>query len=273
MDSRTDATQARPPAAERAAALRTALTATRFQQVDWVSETGSTNRDLLEEITAARPAVLVTDHQTAGRGTKGRSWFDPPGGSLLLSVRLFPTLPPARLHLLTMALSLAAAQACQQVAAVDVGLKWPNDLFVDDRKLAGVLAESSLRAGRVETLVIGIGLNTNWPEQVPAELAEQAVALNQVAGREIDRVALAATTIVNFDHELTQLESPDGPEALLARYRQRSATLGRAVRVELATGPLIGTAVDLTEDGHLVVEIEGVRRSFAAADITHLRLA
>lgn len=281
MDSRSGTPQARPTVEELAARLRTGVAGTRFTQAGWVLETGSTNRDLMEEATAPdaapdgpgrRPAVLVTDHQTAGRGTKGRSWFDPPGGSLLLSVRLFPTLAPSKLHLLTMALSVAAAEACGAVAGVEVGLKWPNDLFVDDRKLAGVLAESSVRAGRVDAVVIGIGLNVNWPAETPADLGEIAVALNQVAGHDIDRAALAIALVVNFDRELAELEGPAGEGTVLGRYRHRSATLGRTVRVELPDGPLVGEAVDLTDDGLLVVRIDGEDRSFAAADVTHLRL-
>jgi len=284
MDSRSDTHQARQEAEGHGARLRAGVAGTRFVEVRWVAETGSTNRDLAEEAATAagttvgdldvpgrRPAVLVADHQTAGRGTKGRSWFDPPGGSLLLSVRLFPDLAPSDLHLLTMALSLAAADACAAVAGVEVGLKWPNDLFVDDRKLAGVLAESTVRAGKVDAVVIGIGMNVNWPAEIPEDLGELAVALNQLAGHPVDRVALATALVVALDRELTALEQPGGPGELLVRYRQRSATLGRRVRVELPDGPLFGEAVEITDDGLLVVAVDGVRRSFAAADVTHLR--
>ncbi len=317
MDSRSEDPLARPsvppaapvPPAERSATLRAALLGTRFAQVDWVAETGSTNRDLLDELRSkpeSGPAVLITDHQTAGRGTKGRSWFDPPGGSLLMSVRLFPELAPSQLHLFTMALSVAAAGACAEVAGVTVGLKWPNDLFVAERKLAGVLAESSVRGGRVEALVIGIGMNVNWPDGVPEELQDVAVALNQVAsgaGRaggtggvrgvdgaggaggvgggggiggasaEVDRVALALALVQGLEAQLLLLEGAEGPLELLNRYRAYSATLGRRVRVELPDGPLLGTAVDIAGDGQLIVDIDGQQRHFAAADITHLRLA
>lgn len=284
MDSRSGTPQARPAdenAAARALALRAAVAGTRFRQVDWVGETGSTNRDLIEQANADRDepsaagrqaAVLVTDHQTAGRGTKGRSWFDPPGGSLLLSVRLFPRVAPAALHRYTMALSVAAADACAEVAGVDVRLKWPNDLFVGDRKLAGVLAESSVRGGAVDALVIGIGMNVNWPAELPEDLGELAVALNHLAGHDIDRVALAASLVRCLDRELRALAADGGEVDLLERYRRRSATLGRQVRVELPDGPLFGEAVDVTDEGLLVVEIDGVRQRFAAADVTHLRL-
>ncbi len=277
MDSRSGPSQASLRAMESAEALRAGVAGTRFEQVDWVAETGSTNRDLLDELAAGtpgarRPAVLVTDHQTAGRGTKGRSWFDPPGGSLLISVRLFPTVAPNRLHLYVMALSLAAARACRLVAGVAVGLKWPNDLFVGDRKLAGVLTESSVRGGRVDALVIGMGLNVNWPDEVPVELGELAVALNQLAGRTVDRVALAIALVTGFDAELAMLEGPDGEQAVLAAYRAASATVGRTVRLELPDGPVVGRALDVDDDGHIVVELDGQRRTFAAVDVTHLRL-
>jgi BirA family biotin operon repressor/biotin-[acetyl-CoA-carboxylase] ligase len=285
MDSRSGTPQARPAAgaaAEAAAArLRAGVAGTCFEVVDWVAETGSTNRDLMVGATEAdpadpaapgrRPAVLVTDHQNAGRGTKGRSWFDPPGGSLLLSVRLFPQVAPSRLHLFIMALSVAAADACRAVAGVEVGLKWPNDLFVDDRKLAGVLAESSLRGGRVDALVIGIGMNVNWPVEIPEELGELAVALNHVADHDLDRVELAVALVRGLDRELAGLAAPGGEAVLLRRYRERSATIGRRVRVELPAGPLVGRAVGVDDDGLLVVDVDGVTRTFAAADVTHLR--
>ncbi len=284
MDSRSGTPQARPSAdnhSVRAIQLRTAVAATRFQAVDWVAETGSTNRDLIEQAIADRddpsaagrqPAVLVTDHQTAGRGTKGRSWFDPPGGSLLLSVRLFPPVQPALLHLFTTALSVAAADACAAVAGVEVGLKWPNDLIVGERKLAGVLAESSVRGASVDALVIGIGMNVNWPSPLPEELGEVAVALNQLAGGDVDRVELAAALVVGFEGELSALAENGGGALLLERYRRQSATLGRRVRVELPGGPLLGEAVDVTEEGLLVVLVAGVHHQFAAADVTHLRM-
>jgi len=285
MDSRSGTPQARPAAdaAARTAAdrLRAGVAGTCFVVADWVAETGSTNRDLMARAAAAdpadptaegrRPAVLVTDHQTAGRGTKGRSWFDPPGGSLLLSVRLFPEVAPSKLHLFIMALSVAAADACSVVAGVTVGLKWPNDLFVGDRKLAGVLAESSLRGGRVDALVIGIGMNVNWPAEIPEDLGELAVALNHVAGHDLDRVELAVALVRGLDRELTGLAGPGGEADLLRRYRERSATIGRRVRVELPDGPLVGLAVGVDDDGLLVVDADGERRTFAAADVTHLR--
>lgn len=280
MDSRSGAPQARPLSLDQAAteALRAGLAGTRFAQARWVRQTGSTNRDLLDELAdpaaaaARRPAVLVTDHQTAGRGTKGRTWFDPPGGSLLLSVRLFPDVAPNRLHLFTMALSVAAAEACAAVAGVDVRLKWPNDLFVDDRKLAGVLAESSMRGAVADTLVIGIGLNVNWPEDVPAELRDVAVALSQLTGTAVDRVALALALLCGLERRLDALAGAGGDHALLHSVRARSATIGRQVRVELPAGPVVGEALDVDDDGHLVVRVEGQLRSFAAADVTHLRM-
>ncbi|MEZ5236771.1 MAG: hypothetical protein R2749_29380 [Acidimicrobiales bacterium] len=109
-----------------------------------------------------------------------------------------------------------------------------------DRKLAGVLTESSVRGGRVDALVIGMGLNVNWPDEVPVELGELAVALNQLAGRTVDRVALAIALVTGFDAELAMLEGPGGEQAVLAAYRAASATVGRTVRLELPDGPVVG---------------------------------
>src|SRR4051794_41904164 len=139
---------------------------------------------------APEGVVAVADHQTAGRGRLGRTWVAPPGASLLLSVLLRPGLTTERLHLATAVVALAAAAAVDDVAGFRPGLKWPNDLVVDDRKLAGVLAEADLSDAAAPAVVVGIGINLNWPDELPPEIATIAVAANHVAGRPVDRDAV-----------------------------------------------------------------------------------
>lgn len=259
---------------------RTALAGTRFARIDWVDETGSTNADLLAGVAAdgdVGERVLVAEHQTAGRGRLGRTWEAPPGTSLLFSVLLRPGLPVESLHLVTMAVALAASDACEAVAGVRPRLKWPNDLVVvgadgATRKLAGILAESVVRDGAVAALVVGTGINVNWPRD-PAELAAIATALDHHAGSEVDREDLLVAILRGFDSILAALGEPGGAAALLMRYRHLSATLGRRVRVELASGALEGVAVDVADDGHLLVELGGEVVSVAAGDVVHLRPA
>src|SRR3954454_10530229 len=160
---------------------RSDLAGTRFADIRWVAETGSTNRDLLdlaaggEAAGGADGAVLVADHQTAGRGRLDRSWHAPAEGSLLLSVLFRPT--PAESHLLTTAVGVAAAEAVRMVSDVAPVLKWPNDLIViraegTVRKLSGILAESTVLDAQLDVVVVGLGLNVNWPEADSRELPE-----------------------------------------------------------------------------------------------------
>src|SRR5205085_11091393 len=139
----------------------------------------STNTRLLDEARAGAPEglVVVADHQTAGRGRLGRTWVAPAGSSLLVSVLFRPRSLEAG-HLLTTAVALAACDACERVAGVAPDLKWPNDLLVDDRNLGGILAEAEGTA-----VVVGLGLNVSRPSGAP----ETAIALGQLAGRDIDR--------------------------------------------------------------------------------------
>ena len=175
--------------------MRGELAGTRFADVRWLAETGSTNTDVLELARQGEPegVVVVADRQTAGRGRRGRTWEAPPGGALMATVLLRP--PAARAGLTTMALAVAAADAVAATCGVVVRVKWPNDLVwpgdgtAPDRKVAGILAEadwpaSSQPAGgwsppgpRDRAVVAaGIGINLAWGDAVPAHLAELAVA-------------------------------------------------------------------------------------------------
>jgi BirA family biotin operon repressor/biotin-[acetyl-CoA-carboxylase] ligase len=192
----------------------------------------------------------VADHQVAGRGRRGRPWDAPPGSSLLMSVLLRPATAP---QLVPAALAVAAAEACEEVAGVRPGLKWPNDLVVGDRKLAGVLAEVL-----GDAVVAGIGINVAWAP-------EGAAALAAVAGRDVDRGALLSALLERLGHWYSR-----GPEVASA-YRRRCTTLGRPVRVELDDEVFTGTAADVSDEGHLLVDVGTCLRTVAAGDVVHLR--
>ncbi len=264
--------------------------ARRFADVRWVAETGSTNADAMELARQGEPegVVLVADHQTAGRGRAGRTWTAPPGASLLMSVLLRP--PAAVVEGCTMAIALSAAEAVEAVAGFSPRLKWPNDLVWPgdgsgpDRKLAGILAEADWPAGssaatgprRPEPgervpVVVGIGINVAWPDDLPEELAEVAVACSHVTDRPVDREDLLVALLERLAHWYGRLVS-GGVGDLRAAWRDRSATLGRRVRVDLGREDLVGTAVDVDEEGRLVVElVEGGHRTIAVGDVVHLR--
>ncbi len=239
---------------------------------------GSTNTYALDLARRGAPAglVVVADHQTAGRGRLGRRWEAPPGAGLLVSVLLRPVLPPAQRHLCTAAVALAAAAACRAVAGPwpDPGwpaVKWPNDLLLDGRKLAGVLAESDPDApgGPVGSVavVVGVGCNVDWPGPAGAG----GTCLVEHTDRPVAREQLLQALLAELGPRVEALHDPDGRDGLAAELRRRCGTLGQVVRVELPDGVLDGTAVDLTAEGHLVVDTAAGRRVVAAGDVVHLR--
>jgi BirA family transcriptional regulator, biotin operon repressor / biotin---[acetyl-CoA-carboxylase] ligase len=255
------------------AGARSVLAATRFGDVRWFREIDSTNRWVLEQARAGAPEglVAVADHQTAGRGRLGRTWSAPPGGSLLASILLRPDLPPDALHLVTAAVALAASDACRAVAGVEPGLKWPNDLLVDDRKLAGVLAEADLGSTGGPAVVVGIGINVNWPDPLPGELEATATSLDRAAGRPVGREPLLVELLVGLERRYAGLGDAGGRAALASEYRTRCSTIGRDVRVELADESFTGSACDVNDAGQLLVSTDACLRTISAGDVVHLR--
>lgn len=264
--------------------VRAAVAGTRFADVRWVAETGSTNADLLARAAdgEGEGVVLGADHQTAGRGRRGRTWEAPPETSILVSVLVRP--PAPAVDLVTPAVAVAAAAAVEAIVGVAPALKWPNDLVVGRRKLAGILAEASwppgvdIASGWAEPspsvrvpVVVGMGLNVRSAGRDP-ELADVAIACDELGGAPATREDLVAAWLVELDRTYARAVDPDGRDELWAEWRRRSATLGQRVRVDLGTDDIEGTAVDITPGGQLVVEtVEGDRRTLAVGDVTHLR--
>lgn len=242
---------------------------TRFFAVHRFVSIDSTNRYLLD-LGSTDPTVdgvvAIADHQTAGRGRRGRVWDARPNSSLLFSVLLQPRagLSPV---LMSHAMGLAVIDACESVGGLSATLKWPNDVLVGERKLAGVLAEAVTSGGEIQAVVVGCGLNLNWQGRLPPPLRDGAVSADEVAGRAIDRDSLLSAILRSLDQWLNA-----EPADLSAAYRKACGTLGRTVRVELADGTKEGTVEDIDADGALVLRCaDGSTSTVIYGDVVHLR--
>ena len=243
----------------------------RFEEID------STNAYLHGQARLGAPEgmVAVAEHQSAGRGRLDRRWESPPGASLLVSVLFRPDLDPAELHLCTAAMALAAAEACRQVAGVGPVLKWPNDVLVNEEKLAGVLAEASFDrdpglgagAGGAAAVVVGLGLNIDWPGPPGAG----GTSLVELGAGPVARAALLGALLEALSARRGLLDSIVGRREVVGELRNRCATLGRRVRVELAAEAVVGMATEIDDAGHLVVLTSAGPRTVSAGDVVHLR--
>jgi BirA family transcriptional regulator, biotin operon repressor / biotin---[acetyl-CoA-carboxylase] ligase len=219
--------------------------------------------------------VLVADEQTAGRGRLGRSWASTPGASLTFSVLLRPAaLPVVRRGWLPLLTGVAVAEAVRATAAVSATLKWPNDVLVADRKLAGILAEQT---PGVDAVIIGVGVNVATPaDALPVSPSGLPATSLLAEGASVSRDALLIEILRSLEHwYLTFRADPDPDRSgLLGAYRALSGTLGRSVRVELpASQTLDGVAEDIDEDGRLLVRPTNATSAtrVSAGDVVHLR--
>jgi BirA family biotin operon repressor/biotin-[acetyl-CoA-carboxylase] ligase len=224
---------------------------------------------------APEGATVVAEEQTQGRGRLGRAWVAPPGSSLLLSVVLRPPLAREAVWLTVAAAGVALAEAVDAVAppAAPAGLKWPNDLELGGRKAAGLLAEAHLDGDRLAAVLLGMGVNVGQGSgDFPAEVAERATSVSLAAGTPVDRAGLLAAWAERFLAGYAEL-CAGRPGPVLAAYRERLVTVGRRVRADrVGADPVVGTAVDLTPTGGLVVQTAaGARVEVLAGDVQHLR--
>jgi BirA family biotin operon repressor/biotin-[acetyl-CoA-carboxylase] ligase len=167
----------------------------------------------------------------------------------------------------------------EEVAGVRPGLKWPNDLVVADgpladRKLAGILAESHVVKGKVDAVVVGMGLNLDWPAELPEELAETAASVNHLTGGSVDREDVLVAWLRHYDRHLTAITTEIERGEFLDEVRAASATLGRDVRVERSDGFFEGHAIAIADDGRLLVDCggDGGVVAVTVGDIVHARL-
>jgi len=212
--------------------------------------TGSTNDNALLAARSGAPhgSVFVADEQTAGRGRRGNAWLAAPGESLLFSVLLRPQLDLPQISALTLAIGLALRDAVAPLIASEVQLKWPNDLYVNDKKLAGILVESQMQGERLQAVVVGVGLNLKTRD-FPQEIATRATSLGLLGAglaepERLLREILAAMAVRLEAYQRT------GVAGILSELNAADALRGKRVRVDAQSG--IGRGLDA--QGRLLLE-------------------
>ncbi len=252
--------------------------ANRFTNLVHLAEVDSTNSYAAAALREGAPdgLVVVADRQLAGRGRKGRSWYAPEGSGLLCSIGFRPGVEVEHFHLLSSIVALGAIEAIEALGDVRARIKWPNDLLVSGKKVAGLLAELVGDVAPVG-VVVGIGINLSWPAGWPENdsdpevraIAGTATTLATVSERPIERDELLSEMLAALDrrYEMT-LSRRFG--AVMDEYRLACSTIGREVEVVQQQQRLIGRAVTVADDGRLVLE-QGARTVMVeVGDVVHL---
>ena len=237
-------------------------------RIETVASTASTNTDAFQRGSRDEtgPLVIFAEHQTAGRGRLGRSWESAPGEGLWLSFLLRPHSPLQIWHRITTLAALAVAESVESVARVSAGIKWPNDVLVKDRKVAGILAETGTSPKNGSFVVVGIGINVNQTE-FPVEIAHSAGSLRQVSGRTVNRGELAGRLIDNFGRWLQALNE-NFPRAVHCAF-MRNTVLGKNITLHTGSTSFTGYAEALNADGELLLRLsDGNLRAFSAGEVT-----
>ncbi|MFU8804711.1 MAG: biotin--[acetyl-CoA-carboxylase] ligase [Bradymonadaceae bacterium] len=210
---------------------------------------------------APHGSCWVSDAQTSGRGRRDqggqrRSWYSPPGKNLHLSVLLRPTIEPARAAALTLITAVAAVDVLRELSGLDIGIKWPNDLMLEDKKLAGILTEASTSARGLDAVVIGLGLNVNIESSdVPEDLRTIMTSLHIEAGHSFDRLTLAISLRDAIVAACDRFARTD-LKAFLPDLRRLDRTTGRRVVMDKNGQSLHGTVRGIGDDGQLLVDLD-----------------
>lgn len=208
--------------------------------------------------------VVLADEQTAGRGRLGRGWVSPPGDNLYLTVVLRPS--PLRLRRLSMVSALAVAEAVEEVTGLRAAVKWPNDILLSGKKVAGILIESELAGDEVRFALVGPGINVNLDVSGIEELRDIATSLAAELGRRVSRERLLAVLLQRLED--LYLAPPEAEDAHRL-WKARLDTLGRRVRVRFGEQVEEGVAEDVAVDGSLILRRrDGSTVSIEAGDVT-----
>ena len=239
------------------------------RQVLWYAEVGSTNdvAGALADRGEADGTVVIADAQSAGRGRHGRAWASPPGAGLYMSIIMRPSAHVV--SLLTIAAGVALADGIEAATGLQPQLKWPNDVYMSGRKLAGILAEAGTSKAGVQHVVLGCGVNL-MPAAYPPDVAARATSIESELGRAVDRGLLLAECLAALNARYLELQS-HSPAGVIARWRDRAVSMfGRRVEWDVAGVARQGVAEDIDDSGALLVRDGAVRARVISGEVRWL---
>ena len=217
---------------------------------------------------APNGTIVLAESQTKGRGRLGRSWFSPKHKGIYLSLILRPEISPSASCVLTLLAAVSICEAVKKVTGLEAQIKWPNDIFMHNKKIAGILTEMNAEPDKVNFVVIGIGLNVNNDKK---SLIAQATSLKEQAGQPISRVILLQELLHRIEYNYSALKDK-GAQAAIDKWRSFSLTLGRRVKIYYQDKHIEGQAVDIDSDGALLIRKDsGLTVKVFSGDIIHCR--
>ena len=247
--------------------LNTKFIAKKIHYFDYLAST----MDLAMQLgiqAAPHGTVVLAESQTKGRGRLGRSWFSPKYKGIYMSLILRPNISPSASSVLTLLSAVSICEAVKTVTGLDAQIKWPNDVFIANKKIAGILTEMNSEVDKVNFVVIGIGLNVNNDKK---SLIAQATSLKEQAGQPVNRVALLQELLRGIENNYSLLEDK-GAQAIIDKWRNFSLTLGRRVKIYYQDKHIEGQAVDIDRDGALLIRKDsGLTQKVFSGDVTHCR--
>ncbi|MGE5613949.1 MAG: biotin--[acetyl-CoA-carboxylase] ligase [Bacillota bacterium] len=248
------------------------------RETRYIEKVDSTNEFLKKLAAKGCPdgLTIIAGQQTEGKGRMGRKWLSPPNTGIYISFILRPPMAPAEAQILALASAVAMAEAVCQATGIRAGIKWPNDLVIDGKKVCGILMEMNSESDRINYVVTGIGINYSQDAgDFPEELMDKAISLKMaVDGREKDgivfpsKLALIRTILKELDR-IMKLVLDGRYDDVLDAWREHSVTLGREVRFTARGTEYTGVASGITADGRLLVDCDdGVRRELLAGEVS-----
>lgn len=226
------------------------------RNIIYLERTGSTNEDAKRIVGEGAPSgtLVVTDCQEMGKGRRGRSWESPAGMNLYFTLMLKPDFVPNKASMLTLVMALSVAKAIEEETGVHPGIKWPNDIVIEGRKVCGILTEMLLEAGRIQAVVIGCGINVAQTA-FSAELSEHASSLLLSCKKSVSREQLLARIMEQFEKYYDVFCKTLNLSAMQAEYEGYLVNKNKQVRVLDPVDEYEGRALGINEEGELLVEL------------------
>ncbi len=229
-----------------------------------LNETSSTSDDAKNLLKSGLDSVLVvSESQTSGRGRLNREFYSPKDKGVYLSLGLRPNLSAFNASLITSFCGVAVANAIEQLSGVKVGLKWVNDLFINSKKVGGILVESSFSGLNIDYVVIGIGVNV-YDDIYPEFIKDVATNIEKESGKKINKNEL----IARITNNLSNLENQIKSKEFLNEYKERQIILNKQIKVVTPSGEFYSTAIDIDKSGALIVENNGEKQLITAGDVS-----